>query len=376
VHDRTVQNLTDPTGAWDLVVGRDDLASTAFPDAIVPAAGDGEVVLRVDRVGVTANNVTYALVGDSMHYWDFFPAEPGWGRVPLWGFADVIDSQADGVAAGTRVYGYLPPSSHLVVRPDRISDAGFRDSSDHRQPLPAPYNVYSTTTGDPAYDADREDLQVLYRPLFMTSFMLDDFLADSAVDGRAFFGAEALLLSSASSKTAYGAAFCTGLRADRPRLIGLTSAANRDFTESLGCYDEVLTYDDVETLPTDRPTVYVDMAGAVPLRRRVHLHLGDALVHDAVVGATHLDAPPAGASGMPGPAPQFFFAPSQMSKRREDWGPGGIESRFGESWRAFVPVVEGWVDVDERHGRDGLRDAWLEVLSGTADPRRGHVVQL
>ncbi len=357
--------------AWDLVVNRDDFASTSYLESAVPSAGDGEVVLQVDRVGVTANNVTYALVGDSMHYWDFFPTEPGWGRVPLWGFADVVDSAVDGVATGSRVYGYLPPSSHLVVRPDRISDAGFRDASAHRQPLPAPYNVYATTTGDPAYDADREDLQVLYRPLFMTSFMLDDFLADND-----FFGAEALVLSSASSKTAYGAAFCTGLRDVRPRLVGLTSAGNRAFTESLGCYDDVMTYDDVESLPTSRRTVYVDMAGAVPLRRRIHGHLGAALIHDAVVGATHLDAPPQGESGMPGPSPEFFFAPTQMAKRRADWGPSEIEKRFGPTWRAFVPAVEGWVDVDERHGREGLRDAWLEVHSGSADPRRGHVVAL
>ncbi|HVE98560.1 MAG TPA: DUF2855 family protein [Mycobacteriales bacterium] len=357
--------------AWDLVVRRDDLTCTELRDAAVPSANDGEAVLRVDRVGVTANNVTYALVGESMRYWDFFPTDPGWGRVPLWGFADVVESTIDSIPVGTRVYGYLPPSSSLVVRPDRVSAAGFRDASAHRQPLPAPYNVYATTTGDPAYDADREDLQVLYRPLFMTSFMLDDFLADSD-----FFGAQALLLSSASSKTAYGAAFCTGLRDDRPRLVGLTSAANLAFTERLGCYDEVLTYDDFEALPADRPTAYVDMAGAAPLRRRVHQHLGGALVHDAVVGATHLEAPPQGESGLPGPAPQFFFAPTQMAKRREDWGVGGIEERFGSSWRQFVPAVEGWVDVDERRGADGLRDAWLEVHSGMADPRRGHVIVL
>ena len=57
---------------------------------------------------MTANNVTYALMGDAMHYWDFFPAEPGLGLVPLWGFADVVASSTDGVEVGTRVYGYLP----------------------------------------------------------------------------------------------------------------------------------------------------------------------------------------------------------------------------------------------------------------------------
>ena len=82
-----------------------------------PEIGSGEALLRVDTFGLTANNITYAVMGEAMSYWDFFPAEDGWGRVPMWGFAEVERSEADGVEPGTRVYGYLPPSSHLVVTP-------------------------------------------------------------------------------------------------------------------------------------------------------------------------------------------------------------------------------------------------------------------
>jgi len=356
---------------WDLLVRRDDLAETSLVDRPVPALSDGEVLLRPDRVGVTANNVTYALVGESMRYWEFFPAEGGWGRVPLWGFADVVESTVPGVEVGTRVYGYLPPSSELVVRPERVDAVGFRDGSAHRATLPGPYNIYAATTGDPAYDAAREDLQVLYRPLFITSFMLVDFLADHDL-----FGASTVAISSASSKTAYGAAFCLGLLSDRPRVVGLTSAGNLDFTSSLGCYDEVLDYGAVTDLPAGTPTVYVDVAGSVALRRAVHEHLGDALVHDAVVGATHLDGLPDDDVRVPGVRPTFFFAPDQIRKRRTDWGPGGIEARYGAAWREFVPSVESWVDVHEGTGSEGLRSAWLEVLAGRVDPRRGHVVAL
>src|SRR6266542_1650420 len=153
------------TLAWALAVARDDLARTALFETTVPEVGEGEVLLHVDRVGVTANNVTYALLGESFRYWDFFPTQLGWGLVPLWGFADVIASAADGVEAGGRVYGYLPPASHLLVRPGRADSRGFRDASAHRQALPSPYNVYAMTTGDPAYEAHREDLLVLYRQL-------------------------------------------------------------------------------------------------------------------------------------------------------------------------------------------------------------------
>lgn len=358
-------------GAWDLLVARDDFSRTSYFEHAVPHAGPGEVVLRVDRVGVTANNVTYAKVGESMRYWNFFPAEEGWGRVPLWGFADVETSNVDGIEVGTRLYGYLPTSSHLVVRPERADAAGFRDASEHRRDLPGPYNIYATTSGDLSYEADREDLQILYRPLFITSFMLDDFLGD-----HDFFGAETMVVSSASSKTAYGTAFCTQMRDQRPRLLGLTSRGNVEFTTALGCYDEVLSYEEVHSIPAARPTMYVDLTGSGPLRAQIHEHFGDSLVYDSVVGATMLGDFPQPGGDLPGPHPTFFFAPDQMSKRRADWGPGGIEKNYGAAWRAFAPAVKEWVDVTESNGPTGLREAWLEVLSGRSKPRVGHVVAL
>jgi hypothetical protein len=358
--------------AWDLLVRRDDFAQTRFAERPIPAPGSGEALLRVDRVGMTANNVTYALVGESMRYWNFFPTEPEWGRVPLWGFADVVESNVEGVAVGTRVFGYLPTSSHLIVRPEKADDGGFRDGSGHRADLPKAYNVYATTTGDPAYDADREDLQILYRPLFITSFLLDDFLGDNDL-----FGADNIVMSSASSKTSYGTAFCMGLRETRPRLVGLTSGGNLGFTHKLGCYDEVVSYEDVTSIPADRPTMYVDMAGNPRLRAAVHEHFGDRLVYDAVVGATHLDQSAlAEGQAVPGPRPAFFFAPDQIRKRRADWGPGGVEKAHSAAWKRFAPIVEGWVDVIVGDGRIGLRDVWLEVLAGRSDPRAGHVIAL
>jgi hypothetical protein len=353
--------------AWDLLVDRSDLARTTIVEGPPPSIGPGQVLLKVDRVGMTANNVTYAVFGDAMHYWDFFPAEAPWGRVPLWGFAVVEASNVEAVAVGTRVYGYLPTSSHLVVRPDRVDDRGFRDVSEHRQHLPTPYNGLTTTTGDPAYDADREDLQVLYRPLFMTSFMLADYLEDNA-----FFGATTAVISSASSKTSYGVAF---LLQGKVKTVGLTSTGNLAFTESLGCYDAVLTYEQASELAAEK-TMYVDVAGNAAVRRAVHEHLGDDLLHSAVVGAAHHTASPDPERDLPGPRPSFFFAPDQMRKRYADWGPDGVENAHAEAWQRFAPVVEGWVDVVVGTGPEGLQADWLETLAGDTGPRTGHVLQL
>ena len=356
--------------AWDLLFNRDAFDSTTLVEVDPPEPSDGQVLLRVDRVGLTANNVTYAVFGDAMHYWDFFPADPlngvAQGRVPLWGFDEVERSNVAGVDEGTRLYGYLPTSSHLVVEPANVDARGFRDASPHRQHLPSPYNGLTTTTSDPAYDAATEDLQVLYRPLFMTSFVLADFLADNG-----YFGGDSVVITSASSKTSYGTAFLL----DGVRRIGLTSPGNLAFTEGLGCYDEVLTYDQIEVL-AQRPTVLVDVAGDAAVRRRVHERV--APVHSAVVGASHHDAAPdaSASTSLPGGAPTFFFAPDQMRKRYEDWGPHGVEERHAEAWARFAPVVADWVDVEVGSGPDGLRSAWLETLAGHTPPNVGHVIQL
>ncbi|WP_433536825.1 DUF2855 family protein [Micromonospora sp. CA-249363] len=351
--------------SWTFAVARDDLSRTTLADDELPGLPDGAALLRVDRVGLTANNVTYAVLGEAMRYWEFFPPDPRgldpqWGLVPLWGFAEVVASTVDGVEVGQRIYGYLPSAGHLVVRPDRVDASGFRDASPHRAGLPSPYNAYRATDGDPAYQAEQEDLLVLFRPLFFTSFML----ADQVVDND-FYGARSLALSSASSKTAYAAA-CE-LHGRGARLIGLTSPGNVAFTRSLGCYDDVVPYDEIDTLDVV-DTAYLDLSGAPATRAALREHLGDRLVRDIAVGLT-TQTPNAEAAG------EVFFAPVQMRKRSQDWGRDGLDARFTDAWQRFVPMVSGWLDVRVSHGPEALRDAWLDVLAGRTPPRMGHVVQ-
>lgn len=357
-------NTTAATG-WNLLVARNDLATAEVVDAPIPEVQDGEALLRVDRVGLTANNVTYAALGEPFRYWEFFPApRTGWGIVPLWGFADVVASRVDGIETSTRYYGYLPSASHLLVRPDRVDERGFREASPHRRTLPRPYNAYALTAGDLAYEVDREDLHVLYRPLFWTSFMLADWLADNA-----WMGAKTAILSSASSKTAYGAAHL--LQGQGCQVVGLTSPRNLPFTESLGCYDRVLTYQDVSQLPR-AATLYADFAGDEQLTARLRGHLGDALVHEVVVGITNQALPSADTLTEAGPG--IFFAPDQMRKRIGDWGREELDRRVTGAWQEFAPVAEAWVDIVHNHGPQGLKQVWHEVQSGQTSPRTGHIL--
>ncbi|HEX5225442.1 MAG TPA: DUF2855 family protein [Solirubrobacteraceae bacterium] len=354
----------------DFLVARDDLHDTRIVEgAEEPRPADGQALLAVDRFGLTSNNITYAKFGDAMSYWKFFPAEEGWGRVPMWGFADVIESRHEQLAEGTRLYGYLPPSSTLLVEPERVGPRGFVDASAHRAELPAAYNSYAATSTDPVYDAEHEDEQMLLRPLFFTSWLIDDFLADADM-----FGAGAVVISSASSKTASALAQLLARR-EGVDVVGLTSARAADYASSLGVYDHVVRYEDASELPAGR-AVYVDIAGDAQVRSSVHEHYGAELAHSAVVGATHHDRMGEVPDTLPGPRPTFFFAPDRVAKRSAEWGREGLEQRLAEAWRPYVGWVEGWLGVVHASGGEALRGAYLDLLDGRIDPAQAHVFTL
>lgn len=362
----------------DFLVGRTDLKTHKFVDRIPPGdieLAPGEILVKVDAFAFTSNNITYAVAGDFMNYWDFFPAEEGWGRVPVWGFGDVLRSDCDDVAVGERLYGYWPMSTHLVLKPTKVKDKGFTDGAAHRQELHAVYNQYSRVSADPGYDAATEDQQMLLRPLFVTSFILDDFFADND-----FFGARRLILSSASSKTAFGLAFL--LHNNRPgdvEVVGLTSPGNVNFVEGLGIYDKVVTYDEIETLEADTPSAYVDMSGNANVLTNVHTHLNDSLKYSCLVGGTHWDQLGGGfgeRDEMPGAKPQGFFAPDQIKKRNSDWGPEGLQRRINDAWQQFLGPVGGWLTVVHGHGRETVETVYTEMLNGRVKPDTAYVLSL
>ena len=333
----------------------------------------GEVLVRVDSFALTANNITYGVAGDSIGYWQFFPAEGEWGCIPVWGFGEVIASAHDEVPVGERLYGYFPMGNHVLLAPGKVSRGGLVDTAAHRAALPPVYNQYTRTAADAAYDPAREAEQMLYRPLFTTSFFLDDFLDDNN-----FFGAGVVVLTSASSKTSIGLAHLLHAnRSDRCKVVGLTSPGNADFVAGLGCYDRTITYDAVDQLERV-PTVMVDMAGSGPVRAAVHGHLEDSLSYSCAVGATHWEDATVGqgAEALPGPKPEMFFAPSQIQKRVKEWGQEAFNARLGEAWQGFVAAADGWISVESVQGGEGLTALYDDFIAGRADPAKGYVVSL
>jgi hypothetical protein len=353
----------------DFQVNRDDFRDCRFvTGAAIESLAPGQVRFRVNRFALTANNISYAAAGDLLDYWGFFPGPDRWGRIPAMGFGDVIESRSPDVEVGSRCFGFFPMSRYLIVDA-KASASGIIDSVDHRANQAPVYRTYNYTGQDALYDETREDQIMLLRGLFMTSFLVDDLF-----DDENFYGAETSIVTSASSKTSIALAFLLKRRAHGP-VIGLTSERNRDFVLGLGCYDEVIGYDDLSSLPATAPAVMIDMAGNGEVVAAIHEQLGDHLKYSCAVGGTHWESKPR-PTNLPGPQPEFFFAPARIVKRTEDWGGGGLQERLGSAWSDFLSFSDQWLHVRRHSGPDALERVYLDVLSGRIDPRDGHVISL
>ncbi|MFO1183326.1 MAG: DUF2855 family protein [Bauldia sp.] len=366
------------TASTDFVVNRWNLREARFIDTELPELTRGQVLLEVHKFALTANNITYGAAGETIGYWRFFPAAQGWGRIPVWGYATVTASKNAELPVGERIYGYLPISTHLIVEPVQIAPRTFFDGAAHRRGLPLVYNNYERVNADPAHWQDRENEIAIFRPLFLTSFLIDDLLADSD-----FFGAREVILTSASSKTALGLAqLLHDHRKGQVRVIGLTSPGNVAFVERTGYYDKVVPYAEVAKLEARVATVEVDFAGDSALRAKIHTHFGDRLKYSCIAGATHWqDLASGGASGpestpLPGPKPIFFFAPNRLAKRTADWGSAGVRKRIGDALLAHAASSKSWMRVVESRGKEAIQKVYGEFIDGSTNPAEGHILSL
>ena len=352
------------------LINKTNLRETKWHQDSPPELAENQVRLALEAFALTANNVTYATFGGPpMHYWDFFPCSvPQYGRVPVWGFARIIASEHEGLEVGRRVYGYFPMSSTLDVQPARLSAQGFVDGSPHRQALSMIYNTYVFTDADPAYDGAYEAEQMLFRPLYLTGWMI----CDSLMQGEAL--PDTVILSSASSKTALATAH--GLHRRGITTIGLSSAANADFVSTSGLYSQVLTYDELSGLPDRGAIAYVDFVGRPSLTKTIHQTCGPALQRSLMIGATDWEADRQPVSDLPGPVPEFFFVPAYAAERTKQMPKGALESAMLKDLLAFYPISRTLVSAETIHGENAISQAWINLVNGQIDPRRGLICQL
>ena len=352
---------------YDIAVDRNDLANVRIAPASPAAIGADQVHVSIESYALTANNITYGVVGETMKYWNFYPATAGMGRIPVWGFGRVAQSSRPDVAVGERLYGYWPMSSDVVLTIGRATPTALTETSRNRLELSPVYNSYVRAAADPGMPPGSEPYVSLIRPLFATSFLIDDFLADSG-----FFGANTVLITSASSKTSMGLAYCLKQRtAGRPEIVGLTSKGNAAFVAGLGTYDGVVTYDAIGGLRAPKGAVVVDMAGGEATLRAIHATLGDQLKYSCRVGFTQWQDAKGKIEDLPGVRPVFFFAPDRVKARSTDWGPKEFAKRVGGASAAFVADAQRWLKLETHRGPEAIVAAYRTVLKGDARPDAG-----
>ncbi len=358
-------------GGRRLEVGREHIEEVATAPAMATLP-DGGVLLAVQRFALTANNVTYAVTGDQLGYWRFFPTgDEASGVVPVWGVAEVVATDRDDVTVGEQWYGFLPMGTHLAVQPGRVTDDGVLDASPHREGLATVYQRYVRLHADPLHDPATLDLELLLRPLFTTAFLLAE-----VVDGDAGDRHDVVVITSASSKT--GTALAHLLRDRDVTMVGVSSARNLSHVTAMGLYDRVLAYDELEGLADlSGRAAAVDLAGRADVVADVHAELPDGLATHLVVGVTHHDAsPPAAAPAADAPTPTFFFAPTHAAELAAAWGPAVLGQRIAAAWRPYVAEASTGLAVVELDGLEGAADAWGDLVDGDVDPAVGLVVAL
>ena len=342
-------------------IERRDIRSTRWAPTTPPASLDeGQVLLKLERAALTSNNVSYALSGDLLDYWGFFPTELPWGRLPVMGFATVVSSMHPEVKVGGRYFGFYPLADHHVVSA-RPSAAGFSDNAAWREKHAAAYRSFDLAPMTP-----HDDALLIFRGLFITSFLLEDFLRE-----HQNFGATQVVIVSASSKTAIALAHCLR-RSSAVEVVGLTSDNNVEFVRNLDEYHHVLGYDQIENLPAHASTI-VDMAGNMQTLSRLYSVLGEHVKHCASVGATHWDAPRHGVT-IPEPKPQFFFAPSQLAKRGKDWGRDVLNSRIADALSVFIDSTQSWLKIRHIVGSLAITDLYSALTSGAVPPEDGNII--
>lgn len=359
-------------------VKKDTLPQHRIVEREEPPLGDGEIRLKIDQFAFTANNLTYGVAGYSLGYWQFFPAadnaDQAWGIIPVWAFADVVESDNEAVPVGDRLYGYFPPATYLTMHPQDVTEQTLVDGTAHRQSLPPLYNRYRRILADPTYDKRSDTARILLAPLHITSFCLWDCLKDNN-----WYGAQQIIIVSASSKTSLGLAY--GLSSDdaSPPVIGLTSERNVDFVTGTGLYQDVISYASISEVLAARPSVVVDMAGNAAVSISLQERLGESLSYYIRVGITHWDAQGSkqAFSEAAEPAKQEnFFAPNYILQRFKDWGPAEFDKRSSAFLAEAAKATFGWMTVDTREGLEGLAEIYPSFCDGSLSPAAGQVIKM
>lgn len=360
-----------------LLTRRDNLAEICWAESLhdgAPLPGslpDGSALVEVEAVALTANTLTYGLLGEQLRYWDFFPTgRPDWGCLPAWGTGLVRDSAAPELAAGSRVFGLLPIATHCLFTPVAVTRSALREGSAHRRGLPPAYQHYDRLASEVAGTDGDEALTALLRPLFVLGFLVAGQLRELARTADV----ATVVLTSASSKTAQAVA--QQLDGSGLRIVGLTSSAHVASCTASGLFTSVLAYPAADATGEHIAAgglVLVDVAGDAALRDRLRSAVSDRAVRTVLVGAAHrAPGPPLVAAA----EEEVFSAVDQLRRLTHELGADELRRRQDHAWRSYLQSTRPRVRLLPVHGPSGIERAYREVLEGRCPPEHGHLLSV
>ncbi|HMV42286.1 MAG TPA: DUF2855 family protein [Leptospiraceae bacterium] len=351
-------------------ISKDEFTKTEFTQKEFPTLQEGQILLEIYKFAFTANNITYVNLGESVGYWNFFPEKDNWGVVPVWGFGKVIESKNENIPIGEKFYGYYPTASHVVLNPNNVKENGFVDSSEHRSKLPSLYNYYSNVQNDTLYTEDTENIQLIYRPLFTTAFLIKEMILSNKI-----YNAKSILLTSASSKT--GLALADLLFYNRNKdfsfdIIGLTSERNLNFIKNLEYFQNVFHYKKIDAIPKEDVCI-IDFSGNKNILSELNSHFGEKLKFLSLVGMVHWEEKLDKQDSING---TVFFAPTQIKKTMKELGPKNFQKNLSDEYNQFIHKTKDWIQFEEINNAEKFKELYLNILSGKTSPEKGYIVSL
>ncbi|KAF5314712.1 hypothetical protein D9611_007027 [Ephemerocybe angulata] len=390
---------------------------TTLDITTIPA---NNVLIKVDKFGFSANNITYQALGEHPHfrYFDFHPAPTPelartYGLIPVWGFGTIVASTHPKIHVGERVYGYFAPTRYLLVpvSPSDVNKYSFYVPRPHLPEDRRPYNQILRCATDTQYTPgdEAEDLTMLYRPLFWTSYWCEDWLHSTGSYNVGKDRKLTVFIASASSKTAFCLAYLVQKRIRAGELqnvtvLGLTSKRNVEFTKRLGLYDDVYEYNTFEQGKAfqgekDRRWLYIDVAGNDDLNDRIRAHFASPnvgqIVKNVALGLTNLtpsasanddmkwshnafdaNAPAFADPNTRWPKVEHFFMPEWLNVRKYQLSLAEIFSRQNDAWSKLMEDCLGWVQLERVYGPGKVRDDYARIAKDGLGPDKGLIWSL
>jgi len=341
-----------------------------------PNLAHGQILVRVQKLILTSNTVTYAVAGrlPALNYFGHFPyPDKRLAACPAWGYGIVAESDCVDIPTGTRIKGCFTLAPWVVLTPSPVKRSTFKDTVFHRQKMPEIYATYQIQTK--AIEESMENFMVSGGLLFSTGW-------GCAAQGS-LAGADTMVLTSASSRTAIGAAFAAKHHAWYNTVIGVTSPRNVAFVRRQGLYDVVVTYDEINSLsctPTMKVAVF-DMAGSIRHKRALRQRFANAVVDYALVGMTNVDAESIAGQRQQvdsngGASESGFFVTHAIDKAACQWGRKITNRMIMEAQNAFAQWSISSFESINVYGADEVLNVWNKTVNNEAECSITYVVSL